>query len=125
MTQFEKDSLIKELNNMRYNLDEIDECYYDKYSAANEMLDACVNSIKNFSISIPISPCDDIWYVDQDSLSIDHGKVVLPAYNKDMKLDSISVEFDSDGDFDVFYGDAVGDCLFTTKEDAKLRLCCE
>ena len=62
-----------------------------------------------------------VWYVDFDSGCIEIG-TVFSAYYKDGKLDSFSVEFDNDGDFDEFYGSAIGDCFFLSEESAKTAL---
>lgn len=65
---------------------------------------------------------DPIWYVDAEMQEIEEGKVVEVVF-KGNKVDSISVDFIESGDFDEFNGTAMDDCLFTTKEAAKLALC--
>lgn len=62
-----------------------------------------------------------IWYVDFASGYLERG-VVFNAQYKDGKLDSVSVTFDVNGDFDEFAGDAYGECLFSSEESAKEAL---
>ena len=62
-----------------------------------------------------------VWYVDFESGRIERG-VVFSVQYKDQKVDSFSVDFEETGDFDEFYGDAIGHCFFLSEEMAKAEL---
>lgn len=62
-----------------------------------------------------------IWYVDFEYGYIEKGTVFSVLY-KDGKLESFSVDFDKSGDFDEFYGSAVGKCFFLSEDAAKYEL---
>lgn len=62
-----------------------------------------------------------IWYVDFEYGYIEKGTVFSVLY-KDGKLERFSVDFDKSGDFDEFYGSAVGKCFFLSEDDAKYEL---
>lgn len=65
----------------------------------------------------PLKKGDKVWYVDKDNGEIESGTVFM-SYYKDGKLDTFSVDFDC-GDFDEFYGSALGDCFFRSEDEAK------
>ena len=62
-----------------------------------------------------------VWYVDFEEGYIERG-VVFGVQYKGKKVHSFSVNFDKDGDFDEFYGDAIGSCFFLDEETAKAEL---
>ena len=62
-----------------------------------------------------------IWYVDFEYGYIEKGTVFSVLY-KDGKLESFSVDFDKSGDFDEFYGGALGKCFFLSEDIAKYEL---
>lgn len=62
-----------------------------------------------------------IWYVDFESGEIEKGEVFGVRY-KDGLIDSFSVDFKESGDFDEFFGEAIGDNFFVSEEMAKQAL---
>lgn len=75
-------------------------------------LEDCANTIKKGS---------QVWYVDYESGEIEEGEVFSVQY-KDQHIDSFSVEFKETEDFDEFFGKAIGDCFFLSKEMAEQAL---
>lgn len=63
---------------------------------------------------------DDIYYVDDKSINIEHGKISYINFQNG-EIDEIGVDFDC-GDFDKFYGMALGKYLFLDEEMAKSKL---
>lgn len=61
-----------------------------------------------------------VWYVDFETGEIETGKI-FSVHFKDGELDSFSVDFDC-GDFDEFYGSAMGEYFFVNEEDAHAAL---
>lgn len=68
----------------------------------------------------PLQVNQDIWYINEDNPTPEHGVIFSISYNKDGTLDSFSINFDN-GDFDEFLGSAYLKYFFDTKEDAELR----
>lgn len=62
-----------------------------------------------------------IWYVDFETGEIEEGEVFSVSY-KDGHIDSFSVEFKEIGDFDEFYGSAIGDNFFLSRNMAEQAL---
>ena len=83
---------------------EISERWYQERTALNEML----------------HEGDDLWYVDFDAGSIEHGKASGINY-KEGKLDSFGVDFDC-GDYDVFVGEALGKTFYRSEISAQKTL---
>lgn len=61
-----------------------------------------------------------VWYVDTDIGEIEPG-TVASVYYKAGKLESLGVDFE-DGDFDEFFGSALGSCIFDSMEKAERAL---
>ena len=61
-----------------------------------------------------------VYYVD-DNGKIERGVVTGVSYDKG-KLESFGVEFPESDDFDEFWGNAWGDCFFSSEEEALDRL---
>lgn len=57
-----------------------------------------------------------VWYVDFETGEIETG-TISSVYFKEGKLDSFSVDFDC-GDFDEFFGKAIGKEFFLSEDDA-------
>lgn len=76
------------------------------------------DALKSMASGLTIKKGDAIWYLDDDSGEIEEG-IVNTVYYKNGKVDSFSVDFKDSGDFDEFYGDALGDCFFTSMESAE------
>ena len=62
-----------------------------------------------------------VYYLDDDG-KIERGVVTSVSYNKG-ELESFGVEFPESDDFDEFWGNAWGDCFFSSEKEAldKLR----
>lgn len=69
-----------------------------------------------------LSPGDTLWYTDEDTGGIERAIVCTVQY-KNGKLDSFSAEFPDSGDFDEFFGSALGSCFFRSETQAKLAIC--
>lgn len=61
-----------------------------------------------------------VYYVDNDG-KIERGVVTSICYDKG-RLESFGIEFPESGDFDEFWGNAWGDCFFSSEEEALDRL---
>ena len=61
-----------------------------------------------------------VYYVDDDG-KIERGVVTGVCYDKG-RLESFGVEFPESDDFDEFWGNAWGDCFFSSEEEALDRL---
>lgn len=62
-----------------------------------------------------------VWYVDFEYGYIEKGTVFSAQY-KGGELESFSVDFDKSGDFDEFYGSAIGECFFLSEYMTKYSL---
>lgn len=62
-----------------------------------------------------------VYYLDDDDGKIERGVVTSVEYDGE-KLVSFGVEFPESGDFDEFFGEAWGDCFFSSEEDALNKL---
>lgn len=62
-----------------------------------------------------------IWYVDFESGEVEKGEVFSVCY-KNGRIDSFSVDFKESGDFDEFFGEAIGDNFFVSEEMANQAL---
>jgi len=70
-----------------------------------------------------LKPGDHVWYVDEDELFIEEGIVTTVTRNNvDFSVVSFGVEFPESKDFDEFYGSALGDCFFLSKELAEYHM---
>lgn len=57
-----------------------------------------------------------VYYVDEEYGEVERGEI-FSVHFKDGLVDSLSINF-SNGDFDEFYGTALGKCIFLTREEA-------
>lgn len=100
--------------------------YNNEYPYAikiTEALELAVNVLQKLALTeeCVIKKGMPVWYVDFESGHIERG-VVFSVQYKDQKVDSFSVDFEETGDFDEFYGDAIGHCFFLSEEMAKAEL---
>ena len=100
--------------------------YNNEYPYAikiTEALELAVNVLQKLALTeeCVIKKGTPVWYVDFESGHIERG-VVFSVQYKDQKVDSFSVDFEETGDFDEFYGDAIGHCFFLSEEMAKAEL---
>ena len=88
-----------------------------------EALRLAVNLLRNFALTEEgiITKGTPVWYVDFEYGYIEKGTVFSAQY-KDGELESFSVDFDKSGDFDEFYGSAIGECFFLSEDMAKYSL---
>lgn len=88
-----------------------------------EALRVAVNVLRKLSLAeeCVIQKGTPVWYVDFEHGFIERG-VVFGVQYKDKKVDSFSVDFEDTGDFDEFYGEALGHCFFLDEETAKAEL---
>lgn len=66
----------------------------------------------------PLTSGDELWYVDAETGSVERAIVYSVLY-RDGKLDSFSADFPDSGDFDRFFGSALGHCFFRSEADAR------
>ena len=69
---------------------------------------------------IPLSPGDEVWYVDTDAAEYcaEHGVIQYISIESGTLIDYASVKFDN-GDIDNFGPNGFGKYYFRTKEEAK------
>lgn len=66
----------------------------------------------------PLISGDELWYADAETGSVERAIVYSVSY-RDGKLDSFSADFPDSGDFDEFFGSALGHCFFRSEADAR------
>ena len=108
MTMREKVELVKELEQLRQE------------GKNNDVLDECISIVRGFRLKYTLKKGDDIWYADAVDNIVEHGLVVSVQYSNS-GLDSFGVKFDV-GDFEEFYGSAIDDSLFLSKDDAEIAV---
>lgn len=74
----------------------------------------------NSDNELPLSPGDDIWYVDTEAEEYlaEHGKIEYITIESGTLIDYASVKFDN-GDIDDFGPNGFGNYYFRTETDAR------
>ncbi len=96
-------------------------CGTDDYHQAAIIIDMLISeiaAIENHASNIKIKKGDQIWCVDFESGEIEEGEVSSVCH-RDGRIERFEVDFKEAGDSDYFYGDALGDNFFASKEDAQ------
>ena len=89
---------------------------------ANDLLDSLVKVITKSENYNAIMPKDDIYYLDRSDGTIEKGIVFGVERDEDTGKKIVSVSVDFGYDFDEFNGNALGECLFISKEAAHAAL---
>ena len=127
MTDFEKKALIKQLEELRIDVNS--EIFGDStgvlekiYNRANEMLNDCINFVKNFQPKRIFEKNDIVWSIDEKTNTVEMGIVILEDYLDASKL---YICYPSKQDFMssiIKVYDANDPPLFATEEEAKAYL---
>ena len=80
----------------------------------------CGRFLDKKSNELPLSPGDEIWYVDTEAAEycVEHGIVQYVSIENGTQIDYASVKFDN-GDIDDFGPNGFGNYYFKTEEEAR------
>lgn len=96
---------------------------YGLVNAANELLAVLAEKwfTEHAAAETVLTSGTELWRVDDETGEIERAVVVAAHYHED-ELESFSVDFPDCGDFDEFFGSALGSSFFRSEAQAKLHL---
>lgn len=96
---------------------------YGLINAANELLAVLAEKwfTEHAAAETALTPGTELWRVDEETGEVERAVVTTVQYQEG-KLESFGADFPDSGDFDEFFGSALGSSFFRSEAQAKLHL---